>query len=369
MRLDLEWMNARERMLVNQLMEAVIYSETLPELINGTKDALSTLVSADCLALCASRLGQPHRDDWLAVEMPPEYFSDYADRKKDDLIREANLKHPNAVLRDSEIVSRQDLEASSLYRYGQDRGVPLEHVMSVYLTEAGWEGNGGFSAYRMKRKPFSARERDILQQIAPLLGKAIQKCRVFTERTLTERLLEFQPEGQKPAFLVLTTAGEEIKRMGPVDALLRKWFKLEECNLMGLPHPLVHKLMDLMRNAGSLELGTDCWERPGPRKTLRVMFIQLPRIEGHQYWQLRFHEVTHPLLTSWLKRLTPKEAEIANYLLQGLSDKEIAHKTGKQLGTVKKQLGSIYDKLKADGVDSRASFIARALLPREGEEN
>ncbi|MDC0712930.1 helix-turn-helix transcriptional regulator [Stigmatella sp. ncwal1] len=358
-------MNRRERLLVNKLMEALIYSQNLPELVNSTEGLLSQLVSADCLALCASKLGQPTREDWLVAKMPEVYFAHYAEWKKDDLIRDANMKQPNVVLRDTEIIARADLESSTVYRIGHGMGVPLEQVMSVYLTEAGWEGNGGFSAYRMKRQPFSNRERDILQHITPLLSKTIQKCRVFTERELMERLLENQPEGQKPAFLVMAAPTEEVKRTGPVADLIRKWFSPTECDASGMPHLILRRLAFLMSHASSLDTGTDCWDRLGEEETLRVTFIQLPRMDGQSYWQLRFQEVTHPLLTSWLKKMTPKEAEIANFLVQGLTDKEIAQKTDKELGTVKKQLGSIYDKLKDDGVDSRATFIARALLPRK----
>ncbi|ADO68925.1 response regulator transcription factor [Stigmatella aurantiaca] len=364
MTLDWERMNRRERLLVNKLMEALIGSQTLPELVHSTEDILSQLVSADCLALCASKLGQPSRDDWLVAKMPAVYFAHYAEWKKDDLIRDANLKQPNVVLRDTEIIGRAELESSAVYRFGHDMGVPLEQVMSVYLTEAGWEGNGGFSAYRMKRQPFSSRERDLLQHITPMLSKTIQKCRVFVERELMERLLENQPEGQKPAFLVMAAPADEVKRTGPVAGLIRKWFSPSECDASGMPQVLLKKLAFLVGHASSLDTGTDCWERHGAEETLRVTFIQLPRVDGQAYWQLRFQEVTHPLLTSWLKKLTPKEAEIANFLVQGLTDKEIAQKTHKELGTVKKQLGSIYDKLKDDGVDSRTSFIARALLPR-----
>ncbi|WP_257457339.1 helix-turn-helix domain-containing protein [Archangium lipolyticum] len=358
-------MKPRERLLVGRLMEALIHSRTLQELVNSTEEFLLQLVSADCMALCASRLGQPNLDDWLVAKMPSVYFAHYADWKKEDVIRAANLEHRNIVLRDLDIITRETLESSFVYRLGQDMGVPLEQVMSVYLTQAGWEGNGGLSVYRMKRWPFSDRERYILQQITPMLAKAIQKCRVFVERELMDNLLEVQPDGQKPAFLVLTSTGEEVKRTGPVSDLLGKWFSPKECAQSGLPRVLLDKLTALMRDAGNLETGTDLWERKVEGETLRVTFVQLPHVDGHQYWQLRFQEVIHPYLTSWLEKLTPKEAEIANLLAQGLSDKDIANKANKELGTVKKQLGSIYQKLKADGVRGRTEFIALALRPRK----
>lgn len=363
MTLDWDRMNRRERSLVGRLMEALIHAQTLAELVSSTEEFLTQLVSADCLAMCASRLGQPTRDDWVVANMPSVYFADYAEWKKDDFVRAANLKHHNKVLRDTDIIAREDLESSAIYRFGHDMGVPLEQVMSVYLTQAGWEGNGGFSAYRLKRRPFSDRERDIIQQISPMLAKALQKCQVFMERELTGRLLETQTEEQKPALLVMASSREEVKRTGPVSDLVKKWFSPLECDLSGLPRVIVEKLASLMKDASRLGAGSDSWERQGDGETLRVTFVQLPQVGGQQYWRLRFEEVLQPQLNAWLRKLTAKEVEIANLLVQGLPDKEIAKKAGCELGTVKKHLGNIYKKLKPYGVEGRADFISRSLRP------
>ncbi|WNG17549.1 LuxR C-terminal-related transcriptional regulator [Cystobacter fuscus] len=371
MKRDQIHMKPKERLLIGQLVEALNHAKTLSEVVRTTEDSLIRLTSADCMALCASRIGQPSLDDWLVAKMPEVYFARYEEWKKDDFIRDANVRNPNRVMRDGDIIAHKDLQATKIYRIGQDMGVPLEHVMSVYLTQAGWDGNGGFSAYRLKPRPFSDHERDLIQYIAPHLASAIQRCQVFVERELTGRLLEAQTVAQKTASLVLTTRFEVVRSLGPIARLMEKWFTDPPGQL---PLALLEKLNKAMSQASFLQTGTGVWEMEGSRKTLRVTYFQLPPVGNKSYWQLRFQEVTHPQLIVWLKVLTPKEIEIANLLYKGLSDKEIAdrllNKKGEKNspGTVKKHLGHIYEKLKPFGVANRADFMARAHLPCEDEE-
>ena len=376
MKLDLNQMKPKERTLVFQLLEALIHAQTLPELVRTTERILTRLTSADCMALCASRMGLPNQEDWLVANMPDVYFAHYQDWKQNDVIRDANVKNPNRVMRDGEIIGRKELTSSFIYRIGHEMRVPLEQVMSVYLTDTDWEGNGGFSAYRLKPRPFSDYERNILQYIAPHLASAIKRCQMFMERELTGRLLEIQTAAQKTASLVLTTRCEVVKSVGPISHLKDKWFSDIDCGPSGLPPPLVEKLNTAMLKASFLDTGAGDWSMEGDRETLRVTFFQLPREGAHPYWQLRFQEVTHPWLVIWLKHLTAKEVEIANLLAQGLSDKEIAKKTlnireGKPNSpeTVKKHLRHICEKLGRYGILDRADFMAKAHLPSKEDED
>lgn len=363
MALDFNAMNRRERTLVGKLLEALVCAQSLSELVRSTEEFLTQLTSADCMALCASKLGQPTREDWLVAKMPSVYFDHYADWKKDDLIRDANMKQPNVVLRDADIIARKDLVNTSVYRIGHDMNVPLEQVVSVYLTASGWEGNGGFSAYRLKPRPFSDRERNIIQHITPMLQRVIQRCQVFVEHELTGRLLETQTEAQRSAVLVLVEPGEEVRSVGPISALMRKWFRTSLYAPSGLPLPLVEKLTAAMKEPGRSETAMDFWEVEGDEENLRVTFIPIPPVNGKRYWNLRLQEVTQPMLISWLKLLSPKEVEIANLLSKGLSTKEISTAAHNSEETVKKQLKSIYRKLKPYGVSERKDFLAKAHLP------
>ena len=362
-----------EEALIGQLTEALLHARTLSDVVRTTEDVLVRLTSADCLAMCASRIGQPDVDDWLVAKMPEVYFSRYEEWKQDDFVRAANVAQPNVVLRDGDFISREALQASTVYRIGQDMGVPLEQVMSVYLTQAGWDGNGGFSAYRLKPRPFSDHERDIIQRIAPHLSSAIMRCQVFLERELLGRLLEIQTKAQKAVGLVLTQRFEVVKKIGPVDRLLERWFTGPQGGTPQLPLSLREKLYTSRSPSNFLQPSGGHWEQRGDRRTLKVTYIPLI-MEDKPYWQLRFQEAIHPQLTLWLTVLTPKEMEIANLLLRGLSDKEIAQKTFNRKGepnspgTIKKHLSHMYEKLERFEVNNRADFIARAHLPCEDED-
>jgi DNA-binding NarL/FixJ family response regulator len=67
--------------------------------------------------------------------------------------------------------------------------------------------------------------------------------------------------------------------------------------------------------------------------------------------------------TDSLRRLTLAELEVMTLVARGLSNDEIAHKLGKQSGTVKLQVSSAIHKL---GVSSRVA--AAVLVTRAGME-
>jgi DNA-binding NarL/FixJ family response regulator len=70
-----------------------------------------------------------------------------------------------------------------------------------------------------------------------------------------------------------------------------------------------------------------------------------------------WREVVATLVTSRseMQRLSPAERMVAEYILQGLSNREIARALGKSMSTVKTQVSACLAKC---GVPSRARFIA-----------
>lgn len=55
--------------------------------------------------------------------------------------------------------------------------------------------------------------------------------------------------------------------------------------------------------------------------------------------------------------LTPKQLEVLSYMAQGFRNKEIAHKMGISISTVKLHVGGIYLRLQ---VDTRVAAILKA---------
>ncbi|ATB34444.1 LuxR C-terminal-related transcriptional regulator [Melittangium boletus] len=354
-----EDMYPRERLLIGKLMEGLIHVQTLSELVRCVEEFLASLIAADCMALCVSRPGPARGYDWLVARMLPAFFDRAPEWGGCDFVQDAVALHPNTVMRDEDMISREDLERNSMYRISHEMGMPLEQVMSIMLTVPGQTWHGGFTAYRTRPRPFSEREQGLLQYVARLLAITIQKCRMFLEGALHGGLFESLAREQNVALLVLSPPSEIIKETAPVSALVSKWFSPKECAPSGIPRELLETCASLVERSAA---GTWVRENEEAGETLTVTFTPFTRADGPAYWQLKFQETHHPMLVTWLKKLTPKETQIAQLLLQGKSDKEIAALAGCEVGTVKKHLRSIYGKTETSG---RAEFIAKALKKPE----
>jgi DNA-binding CsgD family transcriptional regulator len=350
----MDWsdLKPRERSLIRRLTEALLHAQALPELVRSIDEFLLSLVSADCMALCTTQPGQLSRYDWWVARMPTSFFDRSPEWSRDDFLRDGVARQPRTVLLDTDLISRTDLRSNSMHRISREEGTPLEHAISILMPHPEREGHSGFTAYRSRPRPFSERDRSLVQYVWKLLASALYKCQVFREREFHERLLNAQE--QNLALLVLGPSAEVIRRTEGVSTLVRKWFSTAECSPSGVPLALVAKWTAL---AHGVEAETRTWECAGEAEGLKVTFTPLPG-SGPACWQLKFEEAPHPLLVTWLKVLTAMEREILYLLLQGLSDKEIAPKAGCAVGTVKVHLKSIYRKTRTQG---RTDLLARAL--------
>jgi DNA-binding NarL/FixJ family response regulator len=98
---------------------------------------------------------------------------------------------------------------------------------------------------------------------------------------------------------------------------------------------------------------------------LRVSFVPLPADgSGTRPWAIVLQEVsnTPPMPEPWRMRLTEREVEVVACVLRGWDNQLIADELGCSLGTVKKHLQRVFDKL---GVDSRAALLHRATRPEQ----
>lgn len=358
--MDVPNLKAWEQRLLYSVWEAFDSSLDLAEVLARAREPLSRLLPSDYVAMCVSKLGQPADYDWLVADMPAPYFANYSEMAGGDFVRSTVVRRPNHVFRDTEMVPREVLERSALYQRGRELGMPMEHVMAVML-DVGQDWHGGLTLYRERRRPFSDHTRDILQWLTPRLVSTVRNCRRFAEEAGSRRLLETLGELRGESLLVLASPTLEVKRTGRATELLKAWFRDSERGPGGLPSVWVEKLSELSRTQGGMGLIPEGWVREDPARgcKLKVSFIRLP-VEGRLLWVVSLEEVSMDLLSTWRRKLTPRELEIANSVLQGSQNDDIAKDLKCALGTVKKHLTRIYKKL---GVDNRADFISRALRP------
>jgi DNA-binding CsgD family transcriptional regulator len=352
-------LDTREQKLTFDLMEALTSSLDLSEVLSRAYEVLSKLLAADYAAICISKPGRLADYDWMVAAMPPEYFARYHEMAPEDFVREAVMQHPNLVLRDSEMLPREELERSLLYRRCRELGMPLEHVMAV-LLDVGRDWHGGFMLYRDRRQPFSDRERALMQHITPWLTNTVSKCREVGEIKGQKRALEHLVQNEGLESVVLTPQATEWMRTPGATALLEAWFKPEDRGPHGLPSAVLERFRVLAsgRRVAGAEQDTTM-EFDGMEKKLRVSFVPLPEPGSGRLWGLVLKEETDrkPLPQAWCALLTPREAQVAECALRGWDNQTIAEHLNCSVGTVKKHLQRVFDKM---GVDTRTALMNRA---------
>jgi DNA-binding NarL/FixJ family response regulator len=353
-------LDVREQELTFELMQALTYSLDLSEVLTRAYGVLSRLLAADYAAICISKPGRLADYEWMVAAMPPEYFARYHEMAAEDFVRQAVMRHPNMVLRDTEMISREELERSLLYQRSRELGMPLEHVMAV-LLDVGRDWHGGFMLYRDRRQPFSERERALMQRITPLLTSTVRNCRLMGEVKEQGKVLEHLFRRQGLESIVLTLPSSERLRTPGATALLESWFTPEERGPRGeVPAVLLERLELLAsgRKHAGIEPGTT-WVREGLERSLRVTFAPLPDQSGGRLWAILLQEVANwaTVPPGWRDLLTQREVQVAECVLRGWDNQLIKEHLKCSLGTVKKHLQRVFDKL---GVDSRAALIHKA---------
>lgn len=353
-------LNPSEQALASELMDAFANSLELAKLLPRTEGLLCRLLPADSVALCVSKPGRSPDYDWMVTEMLAGLFADYPELAADDFVRGAVVRHPNVVLRDTEMLPRKMLERSQWYQHCRGLGMPLEHVMSVLLDmNHGW--HGGLTLYRARPEPFSDRDRAMLQWLTPFLARTVRNCRLFGAVAARRDMLEALSRQQGTACLVVAPPSTEVMRTSEATALLERWFSPSELGPSGLPLELAEQLEWLVRVTGELGLGADTWERTRKGLRLRVTFVPLPEQRGQRLWALVLQEVWHsiPLPTDWRLLLSEREADAVECVLRNWDNKLIAEHLVVKLNTVKVHLRNAFPKL---GVEDRLDLIYQAAM-------
>ncbi|NOK19000.1 helix-turn-helix transcriptional regulator [Corallococcus carmarthensis] len=341
------------------VMTALTSSLDLTEVFSESHRVLSRVLAADFGGLCVSRPGEPGQYDWPMVhDMPQVFFDRYPEISDECFVSAAVIQQPNIVLRDTEMLSRQEMWNSAMYAHCREMHMPVERVISVSLDMGlGW--HSGFTLYRENRKAFSEQERAFLQRLTPILARTVRNCLMLGDLARQGDLLDqlFRHTGLES--IVLSPPNTELMRTPHSTALLHRWFPDAPCGRFGLPQVLLEALERLSRSGQRMLSGQDVLTFRRPGKSLKVTFLPLPAHPGRTPWALLFQEVFHKvqLPTDWRKRLTPRELEVVERVLNGWDNQTIAEDMGSSLNTLKTHLKRVFVKL---AVPSRSKLILLA---------
>jgi DNA-binding CsgD family transcriptional regulator len=349
----------REQSLVFDVATGLAGATDFAQMHAATEKALAELCGAQHVALC---LIQPEAQgvgfEWKTHTLGM-LLKDYGQWALNDFVGRAVMRHPNQVLSDVEMLSGQKVEQTETYQRSRESGVTLRHAVSVYVAPQGSLGQGGVTLYREQATPFSAKSQYVLQRFVPALAGSFQNIIRFSSMTFRNLVLE-EISAQPAASLVVNARGREVLRTRAVTALLERWFSRASRGPGGIPREWETRLATLVKAGGQVAPELFLWRKASLEQTLDAVFTPLPLNQGGPLWEVRIRERPHqPVLKeSWRRLLTPRQVEVAHCLLRGVEDKDIAQELTCALGTVKKHLQAIYERV---GVEGRTEFIYRAL--------
>lgn len=355
---------SREHALIHEVTEALHSSLHLPEVLGRTRDVLTQLIPADYMALCMVTPGQPVEYEWMGTATPAALLNQYADLAPRDFVLPAVMRRPDTVLRDSEMLPRQELERHVIYQRSRELNLGLEQVMAILLTVCPGV-YGGFTLYRDRRRPFSEKSRQILQFLSRRIAAAIRNCREMAVASTGDHLMETLRQRQGFEFVVLQPPAAEKLRSQHATALLEKWFAKSELTRSGIPRVLLERLTALSRMDVAERLTADTFVDSRDHERLLVKFMELPAPSGPRPWALVLHELSPsiPLPEDMARQLTPSQLKVAQGMLRNWTDEQIAEELGRSLGTVKTHVRDIFERLKCDGRLDLMYQAARLLKP------
>jgi DNA-binding NarL/FixJ family response regulator len=347
--------SSREQNATSNLLEALGSSLDIRLVLERAYPFLRQLVPADYGALGVSSTGRPEDYEWTVANMPPSFFAAYPEMAPHDFVRTSVTQELNVVLRDEEMVSRTELEASMMYRRAREIGAPLEQVMAVMLhVDERWQS--GLSLFREKRRPFSERERAALQRVTPAMANAVRNCHMFSAAVDWGTALETVLQDRGASIVLVAPPALEIKRTAGAARIIAKWFAPHEWRAGCLPEPLAAVLAQVATRP--LSLGAPAkWAKRSADATLQISFVSLAGSSSKASWMLTLQEVPDavPLPRAWQKLLTPREQEVISAAARGWDNVVISHELGCAEATVKKHMSNSFTKL---GVESRAALLS-----------
>ena len=340
--------------LLNDVRDALASSLDLRVAIAAADPLLRRLVVADYVAVGSTLPHAPSEFEWLVADMPRDFFASYPEMAAHDFVLRAVLAAPNRVLRDSEMLPRRELERNVMYGRSRDLGAPLEHVMSAMLHVDG-EWASGISLFRSTLRPFSERERELLQSVVPALRNTVRNCRALGQAASFADTFEGILAREGRAIILLSPPARELMRTESATRLLERWFRPAE-GRKGLPQSIIDWARQLSARPMATPEGKHVLaQRSDSELVAEAYWIDRP---GGRCLALALQEKRGPELpVGWVARLTPREIEVATKILEGHTNDEIAMLLGISEHTVKRHNYTVFQKL---GIEHRAQLIANA---------
>lgn len=342
--------SASELPVIFELLEGLHSSLDLNGALGAAYPILSKLVPVEYGALCISRPDSPALYDWAVAQIPDAFFRGYADIAPYDFVRAAVAQRPNVVLRDSEMMlSRAEIERHPLYRHCRASDMPIEHVMAVmFASEPGW--HGGLTLYRTNQGPFSDRERQLLQFLAPFFTNTVSNCRKYSDMKWWSSLLNASLSLCGIEVIIFSESMVEIARSEGADSVLDRAFGAGSRGPNGLPAPLSARLQRFA--GGSLPVSPPSpWIVPIPGAGLVISLLPIVR-DSKTHWAALLDEVP----ADWRKRLTATELDVAVRVAQGWDNELVAKDLGYKVVSVRTYVYRIFNKL---GMGTRGALSAR----------
>lgn len=350
--------NTRELVLRDQVICALNSSLSFPQVLEATRAPLLELVEADSAALCLMRVMPTLEFQWHVPGHRIPLLDEYAGVSDHDFVRGPIFARPNVVIRDEEMLSREEYEHSLLYQRSRELGMGLDRVMAVLLP-IGPDYFGAFAVYRTSDRAFPSRSATALTSLNAHLVNSVRNCSAAQALTTGTRLLDELYSHPDTGYLIVEPPSRVVLRSKRAARLLEKWFAPSDFDASGLPEVLRTRLNALVHMDADARLGKNVWV------TLRfdayrvVRFIELPAPEGPRQWALVMNELpmSIPLPVDMRRKLTPREVDVARHILRNQTNEQIAEELSLSCETVKTHVRNIFKKL---GVDDRADFLYQA---------
>jgi DNA-binding CsgD family transcriptional regulator len=352
--------NTHELVLRDRVISALNSSLSFAQILEAAREPLLELAQADSAALCLMRVTPSLSFRWYVPgpRIPLLDDDEYAGVAEHDFVRGPIFARPQVVIRDQEMLSREEYEHSPMYQRSRELGMGLERVMAVLLPIRP-DFLGALALYRTRSRAFPSRSATALSSITGHLVNSVRNCSDAQALTTGSCLLEELYSHPGSGFLIVEPPSRVVLRSRRAASLLEKWFTPSDFDASGLPEILRARLNALVRMDADSRLEKNVWVSLHVDAYRVVRFIEVPAPEGPRKWALVMNElpVSIPLPVEMRRKLTPREVDIARLLLRNQSNEQIADELNLSFHTVKTHVRNLFKKL---GVDDRTDFLYQA---------